>query len=314
MSQFFHFKLFRDIAQTGSMSRGAALNGVSQSAASQHVRELERWLEAVLIDRSCRPLRLTEAGKLYADLCRDVLRLQDEFQAALGQLKTAVVGKVRVAAIFSVGLSDMTRLEQEFAAKFPHAELEVEYLRPAQVYEAVRDGMADIGLVSYPHPAKDIAVIPWRNEEMAVAASPSHPIARKARVRPQDLEGMEFIAFDPELPIRREVDRFLRENEVRVEVTMHFDSIPEVKEALALGSSVSILPARMLTEEIKQGRLVAIPLEEPGLVRPLGIIHHKKKKFNRAVQAFLTLLNGTHDRKEQQAGQVAHAREEAPSR
>lgn len=287
---FFHFKLFRDIAQSGSMSRGAALNDISQSAASQHVQELERNLDIELIDRSRRPLQLTEAGQLYAGLCRDVLRLSDEFDLALGQLKAGVSGTVRVASIFSVGLVEMTRLEEEFAARFPQAKLEVEYLRPEKVYEAIRTDAADIGLVSYPHPAKDMSVLPWREELMAVTASPSHPISSLTMIRPSDLEGMEFISFDPDLPIRKELDRFLRENNVNVKVSKHFDSIPMIKEALALGNGVSILPVRMLRAEIAAGTLQCIPLEPPGLIRPLGILHLRKKRLNRATQAFLALL------------------------
>lgn len=285
-----HYKLFRDIAQTGSMSRGADLNEISQSAASQHVQELEKHLDVELFDRTRRPLRLTEAGRLYNDFCRDVLRRREELDISLGQLKQAVVGTVRVAAIYSVGLTEMSRLEEMFAARFPHASLEVQYLRPERVYEAIRADRADIGLVSYPHSAKDMAVIAWRQEEMAVAAAPAHPIAQLACVRPEDLEGVDFIAFDAELPIRREVDRWLKERGVGVEVAMQFDSIPMIKEALLLGSSVSILPSRMLQAEIEQARLCAIPLAAPGLVRPLGIIRLKKKRLSRAMQAFLDLL------------------------
>lgn len=287
---FFHFKLFRDIASTGSMSKGASMNDISQSAASQHVQELERGWETELIDRSRRPIQLTEAGKLYLELCREVLKQRDEFQFALGQLKTSVGGTVRVASIFSVGLVEMSRLEQEFAQRFPQAKLEVEYLRPEKVYEAIRSDAADIGLVSYAHPLKDIAAIPWREEEMAVAAAPEHPIAMLAKVQPADLEGMEFIAFDPDLPIRKEVDRFLREHSVTVKISKHFDSIPLIKEGLALGQSVSILPVRMLRTEMAEGRLACVPLEAPGLIRPLGIIHLKKKRFSRGTQAFLELL------------------------
>jgi DNA-binding transcriptional LysR family regulator len=109
-------------------------------------------------------------------------------------------------------------------------------------------------------------------------------------VKPDELNGVEFIGFDPDLPIRREVDRYLKDQGVAVTVTMHFDAIPMVKEALALGSGVSILPKRMLKTEIEQRRLVAIRLGPPGLVRPLGVIVRKKKKLNRATQAFLELL------------------------
>ena len=68
-----HLKLFKDIAQARSFSRGAAANGVSQSAASQHLQDLEERFGATLLDRTTRPLTITEAGKLYLELCRDVL-------------------------------------------------------------------------------------------------------------------------------------------------------------------------------------------------------------------------------------------------
>jgi len=73
-------------------------------------------------------------------------------------------------------------------------------------------------------------------------------------------------------------------------MVMHFDNIQMIKEAVALGSGVSILPARSMQAEIEQGRLVAVGLEAPGLVRPVGIVHRRRKKFNRAAQAFLELL------------------------
>lgn len=285
-----HCKLFRDIASTGSMSRGASLNHISQSAASQHIQELERQLDVELIDRSVRPLQLTEAGELYEEYCRDLLRRREEFDHALGDLRSGVVGTVRVASIFSVGLIEMDSLKREFVKRYPQASLEVEYLRPERVYEQLRNDRADIGLVSYPQAAKDIVALPWREELMSVAASPGHSVTRLSKVRPRDLQGVEFIGFDPELPIRRDVDRFLREHGVTVEVTMQFDSIPMIKEALTAGHAVSILPERMMRAEIAMGTLICVPLEAPGLIRPLGILRLKKKRFNRATQLFLKLL------------------------
>ena len=149
---------------------------------------------------------------------------------------------------------------------------------------------ADLGLVSYPEPAKGIAVIPWRHEAMVVAVSPGNPRALAGELRPSDLSGLDFIGFDEDLPIRREVDRFLRENGVEVNQKLHFDNLQMIKEAVAIGSGVSILPARILQAEIEMGRIVAVSMAAPGLERPLGIIYRRRKKFNRATQAFLDLL------------------------
>jgi DNA-binding transcriptional LysR family regulator len=287
---FDHFKLFRDIVQAKSISRGAALNEISQSAASQQIQELERDLNVILLDRSTRPFTVTAAGKLYYDFCRDLLRRKDEFLAALDDIKGQEEGLVRVASIYSIGLSEMSRLEADFAVRQPRAQLQIEYLRPEKVYEAVLSDRADLGLVSYPEQTREIKAIPWRQEEMVVAACPNHPLAGRSSVRPEDLDGLDFVAFDEDLPIHREVDRFLRDRNVEVNVTMHFDNLQMIKEAVEFGSGISIAPARVLRTEISQGRLVAIPIEKRELFRPLGIVHRRKKRFTRAAQSFLALL------------------------
>ncbi|HYL39280.1 MAG TPA: LysR family transcriptional regulator [Bryobacteraceae bacterium] len=285
-----HLKLFRDIAHNRSISRGASMNSVSQSAASQHLQELEQRFGVILLDRTSRPLTVTEAGKLYDEMCRDVLHRRDEFLVSLERLKSEVEGTVRVASIYSVGLVEMSQLEEEFSRRHPQAHLEVEYLRPEKVYEAVVTDQADLGLMSYAESTKDVKVLPWRQEQMVVAAPPHHPLVSRGEVRPQELEGLDFVGFDEDLPIRREIDRFLREHHVHVNLTLHFDNIQMIKAAVAHGSGVSIMPARVMQEEVRQGRLVPIPIAGFRLYRPVGIVYRRKKRFHRAGQAFLDLL------------------------
>lgn len=285
-------KLFRDVAHAKSLSRAAQLNGISQSAATQHIQELEKRLGAELLDRSTRPLGLTGAGKLYAELCRDVLRREQDFTAALEEMKGSVETTLRVATIYSIGLSEMGRLRDEFHHAFPGVELHVELLRPDKVYEAVLNDQADLGFISYPENRRDLTVIPWREERMTVAVYPSHPFAGLPEVSAKDLNGQAFIAFDEEVIIRRELDRFLRDNDVEVSILMQFDNIQSIKEAVALGSGISILPERTMQAEIEQRRLVSTPLHAPELRRPVAVIHRRKKTLTPAAREFLKLVLG----------------------
>ncbi len=84
-----NLKLFRDVTQMRSFSRAAAANEISQSAATQQVQDLEKNLGVLLLDRSTRPLVVTQAGRLYSDFCRDVLRRLDEFNVELARIKEA---------------------------------------------------------------------------------------------------------------------------------------------------------------------------------------------------------------------------------
>jgi DNA-binding transcriptional LysR family regulator len=287
---FANLRLIRDVAQTHSVSKAARLNDVSQSAASQAIQEIERELGVDLFDRSTRPLTITPAGKLYLEYCRDMLRRQDELDAALGRLRKQANGTVRLAAIYSVGLSEMSEIEARFTHKFPEAELQVSYLRPERVWEAVAQGEADLGLMSYAESSREVIALPWRHEEMMVATEPTHPLARKKSVRPTALEGETFIGFDDDLPIQAQIDRYLRDHKVTVEVALRFDNIQMIKEAVAHGSGISIMPQRVMRDDLRQGRMVALKLDPPDLFRPVSIIHRRKKVFHEAASGLLALL------------------------
>jgi LysR family transcriptional regulator, transcriptional activator of the cysJI operon len=287
---FWELRLFKEIAATRSMSKGAAHLGVSQSAASQHIQEVERRLGVVLFDRSKRPVEITPAGKIYYEFCRDVLRREEDLGRELETVKQQVDGTLRVASIYSIGLSEMNRLQEAFSAHYPAVQLQVEYVRPEKVYEAVLNDTADLGLVSYPQASREIAAIAWRDEEMQVAVPPTHPFAARSEVYPGDLSGQTFVGFDEDLSIRRELDRFFKTQGVEVNLAMHFDNIHTIKEAVVLGTGISILPARTMQAEIAQGRMISVKLHAPDLVRPVGVVHRKRKKLNRAAQAFVELL------------------------
>jgi DNA-binding transcriptional LysR family regulator len=198
---------------------------------------------------------------------------------------------VNVAAIYSVGLMEMSNLEEELRWRLPGVTLSVEYLRPEKIYEAVAEDRADIGLVSYPEARRDLAVLPWREDEMVLAAAPGNALASNSCIEPADLHGVPYVALDSDLPISKEIMRYFRSNEVAMNVVMHFDNFQTIKEAVMVDSGVSLVPARILRAEVEAGLIVSIPLAPPGLRRPLGIVHRRRKRFSRAAQAILELLH-----------------------
>jgi DNA-binding transcriptional LysR family regulator len=285
-------KVFCDLATMRSFSKAAAANGISQPTVSRMIQELEARLRGPLIDRSHRPLELTALGQAYYEGCKRLLEQYLELEASLLRAPPELVVPVRVAAIYSVGLGDMGQFVERFEAQHPHVQVHVDYLHPAQVYERIRDGAADFGLVSFPRPCRDLAVLPWRQEEMVVVCAPSHPLAAQASVRPEQLDGERYVGFDRGLAIRREVDRFLREHGVSVEVGLEFDNIENIKKGIQLGAGLALLPEPTLRQEVQAGTLRALPLEGSKLVRPIGIIHRRRTPPGSAAQDFIDLLRG----------------------
>ncbi len=283
-------RLFCDVVRLRSFSRGAAANGVSQSAASQAIQQLEAELGAVLLDRSRRPLLPTEEGRGFHEACRALLQGFDKARADLAASRQRVEGTVRVAAIYSVGLHDMSRHMQPFMAAHPQARVLLECLHPHKVVEAVLNDEADVGVLSYPAATRALEVLPLRSEAMVVVTHPSHRLARKRLVTPADLDGEAFVAFDHDLAVRRAIDRALKQHGVRVNVVMEFDNVETIKQAIGIAAGLSILPRPTVLKEVEIRTLAAVPLGIPGLVRPIAIIHRRGKRLTPAVARFIEAL------------------------
>jgi DNA-binding transcriptional LysR family regulator len=283
-------RIFCDVVHHQSFSRGAAVNGVSQSAATQSIHRLERHFGAPLVDRGKRPFVLTPEGQVCYEGFREVLESYDAAEARVRSLRKEIGGMVRVATIYSVGLHDMSRCMQDFMRRYPKAKVRLEFLHPNKVYEAVLNAEVDLGIVSYPMATPDLGVIPLRSEQMVVVCHPEHTLASQTAVTAEQLQDEDFVGFDRDLSIRKEVDRYLRQRAVSVRMVMEFDNIETIKQAVEIGAGISILPEPTVRKESKSGTLVAVRLITPELRRPLGIIHRQRKVFTPTVSKFVELL------------------------
>ncbi|MGO8750070.1 MAG: LysR family transcriptional regulator [Thermoguttaceae bacterium] len=287
-------RIFCDVVQHQSFSRGAAANGVSQSAATQSVHRMEQHFGIQLVDRNKRPFVLTPEGQACYEGFREVLELYDAVETRVRSLRKEITGMVRVAAIYSVGLHDMSRCMQDFMRRYPKAKVRLEYLRPNDVVEAVLNSEVDLGIVSFPTASPELSVLPLRSERMVLVCPPDHRLATRDAVTAEHLQDEDFVAFDRELPIRKEIDRYLRQRSVSVRVAMEFDNIETIKQAVEIGAGVSILPEPTVRMEAQTGRLAALRLIAPQLKRPLGIIHRQRKVFTPTATKFIELLQEIH--------------------
>lgn len=290
-------KIFCDVVRHRSFSQAAQVRGYTQSAVSQIISQLEKRMQVQLVDRSTRPLQLTPVGQTYYEGCKalvekydELAERYDELEAGIRNAQVEISGTVTVAAIYSVGLSDMGQSVQRFMTEFPKAEVHIDYLHPDRVYERVQDGSADLGLVSFPKKAADLVAVPWREEEMVLACSPKHSLARKLALPMRELDGQPYVHFDKNLIVRRRVDRFLREQKVAVEIVAEFDSIENIKQAVSINAGVALLPEPTIRREVQARTLVAVPLFGCQFVRPLAILHRRGHRLGAAAKRFMDLL------------------------
>jgi DNA-binding transcriptional LysR family regulator len=291
--QFEALKVFCDIARFRSFSQAAAANDLTQPAASQIVNQLEKRLGVQLVDRSTRPLQLTPEGQTYYEGCRTLVEQYLEIENTVRRKEPEITTTVQVAAIYSVGLRDMNQYTERFNENAAER-VQIEYTHPDRVYEKVQAGTADVGLISFPKKSRDLTVIPWREEEMVITCAPGHHLAHNGPVKLKQLANEPFVGFERGLTIRRQIDRFLKDHGVALDVAMEFDNIENIKHAVEV-SGVTLLPLPTVQREIAAGNLAALRLADARMVRPLAIIHRRNPKPTPAAQRFIDLLRQPED-------------------
>lgn len=280
-------KMFCDVVETGSFSRAAQLNHVTQSAVSQQIRALETRYDQRLLSRSARQVTPTAAGERLFRGCKEILSRFSEVESEIREQAAEVSGAATVSTIYSVGLHELQSIQRQLLKTHPKVNLRLNYRRSDQVYDDVIMGQADLGLAAYPQTRAGVDVIPFREDKLAVVLPPSHPLASKQKIAISALAGLPFISFDREAPTRKAIDKLFRDKGIELQPAMEMDNVETIKRAVELGLGISVLPVPATHLEVQLGTLVSRPFADGSFTRPIGVLVRKGKYLARAAQAVL---------------------------
>lgn len=283
-------KVYSDLIETASFSLAAKRNGITQSAVSQQIRALETKFDVVLIERGKKNFSMTPEGKVFLDASKEILELYNGIQDRFNELQNKVAGTLRIATVFSLGLHELPPFVKEFRRLYPKVDLKIDYIRSSQVYSEILEGNADLGIVAYPNKRKGVTIEEFAQDKMVLICPPDHPLAKRKTARLDDLADQKFVSFEPDLPTRKALDKALKNAGVAVRREMEFDNIETVKRAVEIENGISVVPELSVSDEAKGGTLRAIPIRQPALSRPLGLVQKRTRATTPAMREFIAIL------------------------
>ena len=283
-------KIFCDLVEMASFSAAASHNFVTQSAVSQQVRALEDKYGRKLLERGRGYLRLTPAGKVLYEASKEIVNRFHEMESHVQRLTDTIAGAIHVFTVHTVGLYELAAPVRRFLRAYPQVNLRIEYSRSNRVYDEVKRGEADLGIVAYPTRRPQITVVPFREDRLVLICPPNHPLASQQRISIKKLVGEEFIGFERDLPTRKQIDRILRRHDVEVRYKMELDNIETIKRVVEIGTGCALLPEPAVLQEVKNRTLVAIQIRDDALLRPLGIIYRLGQQLSPAKEKFIEFL------------------------
>lgn len=285
---------FEAVVAHKSFTRAAEALYLTQPAVTRQIAALEAELKTRLFDRLGRTVQITTAGEALHGYAEQIVRLAREARHAVADIESCGTGRLAVGASNTLATYVLPPLLRRFRENHPRVEIAVHTGVSAQVLEMVRRNEADIGLVTAEVRDISLQVTALTDFETCVVVPPTHPLASRKSVGPEELAGNPLILMEAGTNLRTYVDRLLSAAGVAEQVALELDNVEAIKRMVEAELGLSLLPQVAVEREVEAGRLVALSLRNvPRAHRRIALVHRKDKYLSAAFRAFRELLTET---------------------
>ncbi|MDR1989499.1 MAG: LysR family transcriptional regulator [Acidobacteriaceae bacterium] len=280
-------RIFLTVAEERSFSRAAAKVHRTQPAVSQAVKRLEDDLGEQLFDRSSKSGTLTDAGRVLQNYGQRLVRLAEETESAMRELRDLRRGRVLIGAN-EAAIHTLLPLMAKFRAKVPDIAIDVRRVPARQIAIEVQQGSLDFGALTFRPAEEGLLEVAVGSDELVLLIAPTHPFAKRRQVTMEDVAGEAVVAHNDPSPARERVLRLFEEKHITLNMVISLPSLDGIKRAVELGLGVALLPRRCAVTEIAAGRLAAVPVAGISRKRQLTLVCRKAHRSH-AANAFLAV-------------------------
>ena len=294
-------RVFLTVASERSFSKAAMKLHRTQPAISQAVRRLEDSVGERLFDRATKDATLTEAGRLLRDYADRLLRLSEEAEEAVKDLRDLRRGRVLIGCN-EASVHAVLPLIEQFRSGHPLVHVDVRRIPARQLGAEVAQGSLDFGVLTFQPAETQLGSIVLGHDELVMLVHPSHPLAHSREVTLSECARQTVIAHNDPSHVRDRVLRLFEQHHIPANILVSLPSLEGIKRAVAMQMGVAMLPRRCAESEIVRGELVALAMPEVRLRRHVRLVFRKGGERSHAATAFLASV----EEKKKTRGHDAH--------
>lgn len=292
--------IFIAVADTGSTTAAALRVALSQSATSGALNELEGLLGALLFDRIGKRLVLNDNGRALLPQARALLDAAQAIESQFGvggapNGAPALASQLRVGASTTIGNYLLPALVASYRRDWPTTAIDVRIGNTRDVAAGVARLEVDMGLIEGPCHEAELAVSPWREDELVVVCGAGHALAPapgRPRVSQASLRQAVWLLREPGSGTREAVENALLPHLHQWGGEMQLGSTEAIKQAAAEGLGLACLSRYAVQDQVALGRLVVLNTTLPRLSRMFYLVHHRQKQFSVPLARFVAHCTG----------------------
>jgi DNA-binding transcriptional LysR family regulator len=286
-------QVFLTVAGERSFSRAATKLHRTQPAVSQAIKRLEEELGERLFDRSSKQGALTEAGRVLRDYAQRLMRMAEEAEVAVRELRDLRRGRVVIGAN-EAAVHALLPLIARFRQAHPDIQVDVRRVPSRQVGVEVAQGSLDFGVITFQPAERGLLTLNLGPDELVMLVHPQHALAGRKEVSMAEFGRETVIAHNDPSPARERVLRKFEQQHAPINIQVALPSLEAIKRAVEMRMGVALLPKRCALAEIGRGQLAAVKMPQVRLTRQLRLVYRRGGELSHAAQAFLGVARQHH--------------------
>src|ERR671930_428413 len=289
-------EICKAIAETGSFRACGRKLNVSQSAISRQILLLEEELGEPLFLRVGRQVRMTPAAESLVQLGQRVFQDVRETVGTITDRTRELRGTLRLSGGMTVCLYVFPPLLKHLRRVHPHLDVRLTVATAGRSVQEIRGGRVDAGLLTLPVEESDLVTVPVLREELLLVTTPTHPLAKRRRVTPQDLDGQPFVLLELGSATLKVIDPFFKPEHIEPTIVMDTENVEIIKAMVKIGMGIGIVPYQAVAREVRAGQFFCTRIEGHQLVRETGWVYGRANRVPRMVQEVLSAFEAVRGR------------------
>lgn len=280
---------FIEVAKQLSFSKAAENLNVTQPTLSKMVKNLEEELDVLLIDRSTKHMKLTDAGEIVFEEAQEIMRMMDNLSYKLADMMKIKKGNIKIGLPPVIGSLFFPKLIRDFRQYYPNIHIRLEEEGAKKVEKMIEEGSVDFGFAVLPVNEELFASYPFVKSELKLIVHSGHPLANAKNVPLKRLQNESFLIMREGFAVHDRIRDYCIQSGFNPSVIYESSQWDFISEMVATGHGVAILP-EPLCRKLDPSVIKTISLTEPKIPWDLAIIWRKNKYLSYATRELLQFI------------------------
>ena len=241
---FFDLRLFLNIVDTGSLTKGAERSAISLQAASERIKKLEQQYQVSLFSRHSGGVKMTFAGQVFAEHAQALLQQGQQLSQAMAGFSEGLHSNISLWCNSSAQSEYLPLLLPQYLVNNPNIQIDLKEAESNDIIAALASGTAKLGLISSFFPAPQLQTLEFSDDPLVLICPEQHDLATNQALTLADCLNYPFVGLMQYHSLQQSIETQARLLNCEIQYRLRLPNFAAIAQVVANGVGIAIMPKR----------------------------------------------------------------------